>query len=104
MAQFPWLDLMHQEIGWEQRIGWDEYGDATYAASQTLRCRIVYKQRPVRGVGGQEVVSNATIYVAGDYGITDEDRVTLPNGDTPKILRVNSYPDEDGTHHQEVLT
>jgi hypothetical protein len=49
-------------------------------------------------------VSTTTIYVLGDYGIQTVDRITLPDGTKPTIINVRTYPDENGPHHQEVLT
>jgi len=31
-----------------------------------------------------------------------EDKITLPDGDTPKILRVDKMSDESGYHHIKV--
>jgi hypothetical protein len=97
-------DMMTQTIVWEQRTGTDEYGQGVFGAGQNLTCRIVSKERGVRTVDGGEAVSTTTIYVLGDYGITSVDRVTLPDGSQPVIVDVKSYPDENGPHHQEVLT
>jgi hypothetical protein len=64
---------------------------------------VVRRPTLVRTDDGREVVSNATIYVAGDQSITAEDQVTLPDGTTPPILTVYSYPDDEGIHHQKVM-
>lgn len=104
MGATDWLDLMPQTVTWEPRTGIDDYGAAVYGPGQSLRCRIVKRQRVIRDVGGFEIIANATVYIAGHYGIKEEDRLTFPDGDTPKIIRVNAYPDENGDHHEEVLT
>jgi hypothetical protein len=97
-------DLMNQAISWEARTGTDEYGQGVYAAAQSLQCRVVGKNRLTRSVDGTEAVSTTTIYVLGDYGIQTVDRITLPDGTKPTIINVRTYPDENGPHHQEVLT
>lgn len=100
----PWSDLMTQTMEWEPRTGLDEYSRPTYGSATTVRCRVVNRPRMTRDVNGQEVVSSTTVYCDGNPGIGPEDRITLPSGDQPLILRVNSYPDETGQVYQEVLT
>jgi len=100
----PWSDLMTQEVTWEPRTGLDEYSRPTYGAATAVRCRVVGRPRMTRDVDGQEVVSTTTIYCDGNPGISPVDRVTLPDGSQPVILRVESYPDENGQVYQQVLT
>ena len=103
-------DLMTQEVGRRPYSGQNEYGEPSYGATQMVKCRIVQKPTIIRTGGGgeisaseREVVSNATIYCAGVIGWAMRDGVVLPNGDTPVILDIRRYPDEDGDHHEVVL-
>lgn len=103
MTTSPFLDLMVHTITLERRTGLDEYGDPVFGSGITLRCRVVGQERFTRAVDGQEVVSTTTVYVIGDNGIKSVDRITLPDGTQPPILATRTFPDEFGTHHQEVL-
>ena len=101
---FPWSDMMHDEIEWEARAaGADEHGQPTYGTATTIKCRISYKQKMVRTVTGEERVSNATIYCEGDPGIDPKDRVIMPDGSTPPILKAGTFKDETGSAHQELM-
>lgn len=90
--------------------GQNEFGEATYGPAAPVQCRVVRKPRVLHrsGVGAavsgavQEVVSTATVYCSGVPEWTGQDQITLPDGSTPLILQVDTYPDEDGLHHQVV--
>jgi len=99
----PFADLMVHTITLERRVSVDQYGSATFGAGTHFKCRVVGQERFTRGAGGQEVVSTTTIYILGDNNIQSVDRITLPDGTQPPIIAVRTYPDEFGTHHQEVL-
>jgi hypothetical protein len=95
---------MTQVVTWEPRTGLDEYSRPTYGAATAVRCRVVGRTKLVLDTNGQEVVSTTVVYCDGNPGISPEDRVTLPDGSQPVILRVESYPDETGQVYQQVLT
>jgi hypothetical protein len=99
----PFADLMVHTIHLERRTGTDEYGAASFALPTSLSARVVGQERFTRGAGGQEVVSTTTIYVLGDNNIRSVDRITLPDGTRPPILATRTFPDEYGTHHQEIM-
>jgi len=102
----PWSDLMLDTIQWEVAAAErDAHGQvASYAAPVSVRCRVVNKTRMARNAQGQEVVSTTTVYIDGAPGIAPADRVTLPDGSTPPIIAVQSFPDDTGNRYEAVLT
>ena len=96
------LDVMVDTITWEKFLGVDEYSNRTYAAPVTIQCRISPKAVQVLDPNGDEVVSKASIYTAGDYNIGPQDRITQPDGTVDPVIRVGRPPDKDGAHHVEV--
>lgn len=97
------LDMMVDQIIWEKVLGTDEYGNFVYAAPVTIQCRIAPKATRFLTANGDEVLSKANIYTAGDYDIQGNDRITQPNGEADPVLRVSRPPDGDGAHHVEIL-
>lgn len=97
------LECMVDEIIWEPSTGNDANAMPTFGRAQTLQCRISPKTRQVLDKDNREVVSHCTIYPAYAPDISPNDRITLPNGDQPPILRVERPPDRDGAHHTEVM-
>ena len=97
------LETMVDKITWEQFIGNDENAMPQFGRTQTLQCRISPKTRQVLDKDNREVVSHCTIYPAYSPDISPKDRITLPDGDQPPILRVERPPDRDGPHHTEVM-
>lgn len=93
------LEMMIDEITWEKATGTDEYGNATYAAPVKIQCRVSTKPTRVLTPSGDEIVSKATIYTAGDFDIEPDDRITQANGEADPVLRVSRPPDLDGKHH-----
>ena len=116
------LDLMPNTITWEafSSLSTDGYGAKTYAAGQSLRCRIQQTRRLVRGLDGQEIVSTTTLYApptsttSGAVVVNPYDRITLPSGflvagsSQPPIISVYRGQDEtagggaSSDHHIEV--
>ncbi len=103
MFEDDFLECMVDEVTWEKATGTDANGRPTYGPAKTLQCRVSPKPRKVQNMKGDEVVSSATIYPAGSPDIQPEDRITLPNGEDPPIIRVERPPDTDGAHHTEIL-
>lgn len=97
-------ELFTQTVTVEPFDMYDSYAQPQYKAGTEYTARTVHKNRMVRDATGKEVVSTATTWVYGAPGITVKDRITLPNGNRPVILSVERYPDENGDHHEKVLT
>lgn len=98
------LELMPHEIV-VTRIStstpYTQYGAKQFATGTSkVRCRVVQKSRLVRTADGREVFARGKVYLYGDPGITNEDKITLPDGTTPEIVFIESYPDDQGDHHQ----
>jgi hypothetical protein len=92
-------ELMTQTLTLEPRSAVDKYGEESYGAAVSVTCRIVGMPKMVRAADGREVVSNGHAFTSGPSGATVTDRLTLPDSTHPVIIRVDSFPDEDGPHH-----
>lgn len=81
------------------------YGAPQFSTtSQSLKCYVEANRRLVTNAEGVEEVSAATMYVmSSSASIGTQDRVTVPNGDQPRLLRVDVLKDADGQHHLELL-
>jgi hypothetical protein len=95
-------DLMPHTVVVRKQTSLDKYGVAARGAATTVQGRVVQTPKMVRLDDGREVVSSAHFYTAGPAGILTTDEITLPDGSTPVIMRVDHYPDEDGSHHEVV--
>lgn len=94
------LDWFVHEITWQERTGVDIHADPTFAAAQTLTCRVVYAQKMVLDTGGQQRMSSVQIYMKDSAGIEIRDKITLPAGmlpASPQLLAVHRQPDDTGT-------
>lgn len=78
------------------------YGKGTFLSPETLQCRIVHTTKQMRSPAGEEVVSRSQAWIFGAPGITTTCRITLSDGTQPPILSVDSFPDDDGAHHEKV--
>ena len=97
------LDVMVDTITWESVTGTDEYGNHAYADPVTIQCRVSPKAVQVLTPNGEEVVSKASIYTAGDVAIGAQDLITQSDGSVDPVIRVARPPDGDGAHHTEVF-
>lgn len=81
------------------------YGAPQYSSSgsHTWPARVEPGTRKVLSSRGIEEVATATVYVlSSSAAIGTQDRLTLPDGRIPKVLRVDVLNDEEGQHHLEV--
>lgn len=84
-------------------VSTDGYGTASYSSSTaSYRCRVVEKQTLVHTFEGDEQVARTVAWVRSTSTFGPWDKVTLPDGTTPRLLAVEDYPDEDGHHHQKL--
>lgn len=98
-----WDELMPSTVIWFPFAAHDAYAEASFAATGTaVRCRVEPTTKLIRTDTGEEKVTSATIYVSGVRGIGPKDKLVLPDGRTPPILRVDKHNDEDGEHHEVV--
>lgn len=100
------LELMNDTVVVSHRSAHSNYGVQTFSTlSSTYRARVVEAVGEHRDALGQNVKVTAIAWIAstGDNTIRDDDKVTLPNGTSPPILRISAYPDEVGLHHYKVL-
>jgi hypothetical protein len=99
------LVLLNQHVTIAPATGLDSEGMTTYGTAVTYDALVVGKQKLMRDMQGREVVSSAQVYVDGTAVVTASSKITLPDGTTPTILAVSSYPDLDGvTDHQVIYT
>lgn len=67
----------------------DRYGNVVYGAPVELPALIAYTQQATRTATGEDVISGAVIRLSfPPPTITIDDRITLPDGEQPKILSV----------------
>lgn len=78
------------------------YGDLTYSAPVKLRAIVDFARKQVRTPSGELTVTRATIDLldvaavvaaTGGLGIGNNDRFTLPDGDTGPILDISGFID-----------
>ncbi len=102
-----YLDLMPDTVVITRRVAsgtptfdgvptWDSVG-STYAARVTPR-----RRSQVDFVDGTVIQLTHVCWVASTGTISPQDRITLPDGSTPRIVGVTAPADQDGTHHHKL--
>jgi hypothetical protein len=76
--------------------GVDSYGQRVYGASIPFRARIDHTTKLTRDAQGEQRVSVTQVYLATTEVIHVLDRITLPDGSTPLLLRVERLADHKG--------
>lgn len=104
-------DLMRQTITVEPfSANTSIDGQRSYGSAQTIRARIEAVNTKVftssrTDPQAVEVLASRKIYIPDTPVVTVSDRLTLPDGERPRILKVEANPDEFGdTHHQVLWT
>jgi hypothetical protein len=99
-------ELMASEIVVEAAGTPDGYGDITYGSPQTITCRIRGGNKPVRDRNGLERTSTVQVWLDGVYGVTIDDRYTLPSPwqpTQPEAIDVQVVTDEDGPLFEKIM-
>ena len=99
------LEMMPDTITFNATTATDKYGKKTFGGSNiSVRCRIVDDVILVKNAEGQDIVSAGRAYLAGDYSsLTLGHKITLPDGKTPVIVKIDSKNDTSSTTHHTVV-
>lgn len=97
-------DLMNQSVTVNAAASRDKYGKKSFAATGTTYtdCRIEIGDELIRDAVGKETPVMGRVYILGNASITIGDRLTLPGGKTPTVVRVDKVNDESGIHHTKI--
>lgn len=82
------------------------YGAPSHSSSgsTTYTAYVEPGTRVVKNAQGVEEVATATVYVLSTSAtIGAQDKVTLPDGRIPKVVRVDTLNDDEGQHHLEMF-
>ena len=74
----------------EARLSVDEFGFPQYGTPTPFTAMWMSEQQRVRTAEGNEVWSTGQLAIEQAFPMTPRDRITLPDGTQPAILRVDS--------------
>lgn len=97
------IPLLRDPVQVERLIGRDRYTQPLYSPAQEYNGWVEINNRAVRTLDGVTVVAYADIVVDTVDPISTQDRVTLPDGRTPRVLQATLIKDERGPHHVELV-
>lgn len=102
------LDMFPHEIIVETSGGTDVFGAPIlpFGTPTPRKGRVSGEHKIVRDRQGIEVLSTVNVAFAGSWGLTVDDRYTLPSEfllQRPKPLSVKRAHDGDGAHHERVF-
>jgi len=89
---------LQAEVSIESFIGDDSDGRRTYNDAETYSVILENKTRWVtsRDRNGESQLSKSNIQFLEAVTITEQDRITLPDGSQPQILSIEGTADPDG--------
>lgn len=94
--------LLPDSVTIEPYTSSDGYGAAQFGSGVTYRARIEWGPKDVKNTQGEEVVSNARIFIATANAIDTRSRITLPAGRgpvNPPIMMVRAVTAGREIHH-----
>jgi hypothetical protein len=75
------------------------YGEPTYGTAASYPALVIYEKKLIAGPDNREVTSNTTVYIpSSSASAAESDRLTLPDGATPRIIKVDRWADGAGQH------
>ena len=87
-----------------QFTSYNKYGEPSFGSGTSTACYFEMSPKLIRDSKGQQVVSSARAYIVGDVTVTPLDKVTLSDGSTPPILKVDHYYNDKGTLELSVIS
>jgi hypothetical protein len=87
-----------------QFTSFDKYGEPSFGSGVSTACYIEMSPKLIRDSKGQQVVSSARAYIVGDVTVTPLDKVTLPDGTSPPILKVDHFYNDKATLELSVIS
>ena len=99
------LSMAEGTVTWAPLSTVSSYASPVYSTeTRNWPAHVEPGQRIVVGPEGKEEVAQAVVFVlSSSAAIETADRLTLPDGTQPRLLRVDVLNDEEGQHHLEVL-
>lgn len=80
----------------------DKYGDATaYTTTANEKCRIMFINKIIRTLKGEEVTSLAKVFFLKTKTIVDDMEVLI-QGEWRPMIKTDNPQDSASTHHKEV--
>ncbi len=87
----------HQSVTIEHMTtAWDAYGNPIVSTSSAHTAIIQKTLKMVRGRDGTEKVATCQILLQSTYAVGYDDKITLPTGEQPAILAIESPVDFNG--------
>lgn len=103
--EYDFAELFPHTITLESYAGVDGYSKPRYGSPTSYTARVEYKARLVKDSRGNEVVSSATVYLMiVPPGLSDKDRITLPDGKKPVIITVEIQADTSANYFAIIYT
>jgi hypothetical protein len=102
------LELMPFTITIASVTSVDKFNKRTYGSAVSYRCRIVARMEQVVTEDGRQAQSSHILWVAPPASgvipnLRPNCKLTLPDGTTPPVLAIETYPDEDGNQHMKIF-
>jgi hypothetical protein len=99
------LEMMPDTVVFNASTVTDKYGKKTFGGTNvSVRCRIIDDTVLVKNAEGQDIVSVGKAILYGDYSsLTLGHKMTLPDGKTPVIVKIDSKNDTSATTHHTVV-
>jgi hypothetical protein len=98
-------ELFSEQVTLLPPVAVDKYGRRTHVAASAgsvAAAHIVAETKLSRDAEGRDVTETGRVYLYGDFNVTTEHLILLPNGASPVIIGVDTPHDEHGPHHTVV--
>lgn len=102
------LDLLIDTVSIAPWASQNAAGESTFGTAVEYAALVEYNTLKadvigtIDGRGGTAIVFHAIVYLDGRPSISLRDKVTLPDGSTPRVINVRSYSDQSGGYTTEV--
>lgn len=74
----------------------------SFGAAEDVKARVEASPVMIQDSRGRQSVASATIYIPAEPVVLETAKITLPDGRSPQILRVDRLSDRTGPHHQVI--
>lgn len=104
MAITDFKEMLRQVVVIAPLVSRDSYGAPVYGPEASTKARIGHSKTIMRGSDGSDIAVSSQVWMLKKFAVSAQDKIIMPDGSTPPILKVEEYWDDDITaHHLKLL-
>jgi hypothetical protein len=101
--EYQFKDWRKENVTIAPFSSFSSHGTPTYSTGVVTACYMTYEKKLITDSDGQQALTSSQVFIIGTSARTVLDKITLPDGSTPRIQRVDPFYNEKGVIEMTIL-